>query len=74
MAAGQPHDCVTVERARQAGMAHVWHSTPVSVTVGHPVCVGPGIDPVGRMDEVIKVAEFPSCAEANLALDYVLVM
>lgn len=48
MADGQPHDCVTVARPRQAGMAHVVHSSRVAVTVGQPVCVMVGKGPVPR--------------------------
>jgi hypothetical protein len=50
MADGQPHDCVTVARPRHSGTAHVWQSSRVAVTVGHPVWeVGGGGGPVGTV-------------------------
>lgn len=36
---GHPHDCVTVARPRHSGTGHVWQSSRVAVTVGHPVWV-----------------------------------
>ena len=50
---GQPHDCVTVARPRHSGTAHVWQSSRVAVTVGHPVWeVGDGGGPVGTVTVV----------------------
>jgi hypothetical protein len=66
MASGHPQRCVAVARPRQAGIGHVGHSSPVTVTVGQPVCVGLGGVSVGMVRVVaVTPEEDPSSARAR---------
>ena len=74
IASGQPHRCVAVARPRHAGIAHVGQSTPVTVTVGQPVCVAfGGLEPLspgcGRV-VAVEPAPVPGVAEPSWALPW----